>query len=738
MNDNPKWNLETQPQNIESPNQAEQTEKNLGSMLEAMKKWNVSKEKMEHIINYVLKLAEIESKYTDQKEDIKKEVRFFIESSLWNKLYKHLGEYNIWKFDVDGQKGLDTEESKNYSKAIGESITQIILLGWLNKFSTIHYESNSKSWLSNWDKWLADKVDLQSYILGEKGGKNFAEWIIQKTGNISEEELRKMQESQFNPTSQESWGELWILLAKEFWNGLEDVLRFLGNIPSGIVLLPRYTFHRALTSSDNLNIESKTEAEIKLKELIEQNPSLAILELLWEKWIEMIKKLWDMMTSWKQWDIAMMMVTIAGLIAGGAWAIKFGLNMARKSAVKSARLAGREARSAGTTTSREVRSTLKSGVVKTGRVAEVAGRVDDAVSGAGIGHIIWAPSWKPGNVEHGWKTPWKAGTAETWYQLKPKVPDDQSLIEWLFREKVVNYAWWDNLGEMAFWKENPLTQNFQYPSGFKLDGKTYQDIVLPQMLETDRIKTQIMQDVANWTWGWMHNATLKWAEDPSRAVDKILSVYNGNPNWLLDISRWTLYYNTLWEVYNALQKVLHHSEVKKVFIKDNFKSYSTWYRDINLTVQTKTWNVFELQLNTKKLLDAKGDGLVISKDNIEAIRSKMQENPQSNYYWNLVETLYDWREFFTKSDIEINDRLNKFLGSKSTKHTYIDLPRIGERVSGHKLYELSREIWSVFSVRNNPGRLIPEWLNGYTMEQIGTYSSKLDQYSNLLYDSALS
>ena len=76
MNDNPKWNLETQPQNIESPNQAEQTEKNLGSMLEAMKKWNVSKEKMEHIINYVLKLAEIESKYTDQKEDIKKEVRY--------------------------------------------------------------------------------------------------------------------------------------------------------------------------------------------------------------------------------------------------------------------------------------------------------------------------------------------------------------------------------------------------------------------------------------------------------------------------------------------------------------------------------------------------------------------------------------------------------------------------------------------------------------------------------------
>ncbi len=186
MNDNFKSNFEIQSQNIESKKPTEQTEKNLGSMLEAMKKWNVSKEKMEHIINYVLKLAEIESKYTDQKEDIKKEVRFFIESSLWNKLYKHLGEYNISKFDIDSQKGLDTEESKNYAKAIGGSITQIMLLGWLNTFSTIHHESNSKSWLANWDKWLANKVDLQSYIFGGKDGKNFTEWLIQKVGNITE------------------------------------------------------------------------------------------------------------------------------------------------------------------------------------------------------------------------------------------------------------------------------------------------------------------------------------------------------------------------------------------------------------------------------------------------------------------------------------------------------------------------------------------------------------------------
>ena len=48
MNDNFKPNFEIQSQNIESKKPTEQTEKNLGSMLEDMKKWNVSKEKMEH------------------------------------------------------------------------------------------------------------------------------------------------------------------------------------------------------------------------------------------------------------------------------------------------------------------------------------------------------------------------------------------------------------------------------------------------------------------------------------------------------------------------------------------------------------------------------------------------------------------------------------------------------------------------------------------------------------------
>ncbi len=47
-----------------------------------------------------------------------------------------------------------------------------------------------------------------------------------------------------------------------------------------------------------------------------------------------------MMKSGKQGDIAMLTVTIAGLLAGGAGAVKLASSMARKSAVESARRAG--------------------------------------------------------------------------------------------------------------------------------------------------------------------------------------------------------------------------------------------------------------------------------------------------------------------------------------------------------------------------------------------------------------
>lgn len=102
---------------------------------------------------------------------------------------------------------------------MSEAITQIVILGWINNFSQIHSESDSKDGVKNGDKWLADNINVFKMVFWEKGKKWFAEELIQKSWEISEEELHKMQENVFHPTSKESWKELWILLSKVLkWN----------------------------------------------------------------------------------------------------------------------------------------------------------------------------------------------------------------------------------------------------------------------------------------------------------------------------------------------------------------------------------------------------------------------------------------------------------------------------------------------------------------------------------------
>jgi hypothetical protein len=72
-------------------------------------------------------------------------------------------------------------------------------------------------------------------------------------------------------------------------------LRFLANIPSSIILIPRYLNYRIDINSNNELI--KTEGEIKIQELVNENPALAIIDILGEKGIDMIKNIAEMLTS---------------------------------------------------------------------------------------------------------------------------------------------------------------------------------------------------------------------------------------------------------------------------------------------------------------------------------------------------------------------------------------------------------------------------------------------------------
>ncbi len=272
--------------------------------------------------------------------NIQNDVLKFIELSVNNKLASHLSEFNVSKFDKDGEMWLDKFEFWNFKKALEVSIKQIIILDWLQAFSQIHHDSAKISP----DKWLAEKVDIQKHILGDKDSKTFTKQWLEKLGlNLTEEYYHKMEEKKFNPTDGKSWQELWILVGKEVGEWLESILRFFWNVPSWIVLLPRYLTYREryIAYSMNKDIQKANEIEIKKNELVEQNISLALLEILGEKGIDMLKKLWEMVVSWKQWDIAMLLVTIAWILAWWAGLIKMWTRFTRRLAIKNARKVSR-------------------------------------------------------------------------------------------------------------------------------------------------------------------------------------------------------------------------------------------------------------------------------------------------------------------------------------------------------------------------------------------------------------
>jgi hypothetical protein len=330
------------------------------------------------------KLEQLQIKVKSDISDIRLQsnVLRFLSDANKSSLGKALSEFNSKEFDDDQSGGeLNSFEMEQFTNSLADAVNQIISLKDWKKFKEIHEESNNADGISNIDKKLANALDLQEIILGNEG-ESFSEQKLNELG-LTDEELKKMEEKDFDITSSESWKELGILLAKEFGSGVEDVLRFLGNVPSGVVLVPRYTIYRFEANSDDVNVS--IEADIKLKELVEDNPSLALLNLAGEQGIQMIKQMSEMITSGKQGDIAMLMVTIAGLLAGGAGAVKLAAKMGRKSAIKSARNAGRQGR---TNLGRSGRNALRDTSNVAGKFGNMASKVDDIVGGAGLGHIV--------------------------------------------------------------------------------------------------------------------------------------------------------------------------------------------------------------------------------------------------------------------------------------------------------------------------------------------------------------
>ena len=263
---------------------------------------------------------ELISKYSNEYKNLQSDVVSFLNKSFNNSLDTELRDFNIDKFNnKDKKEWFSKYELEQYAQILDKAMNDMNILWSYSDFKKQYKDTNKEpdflSW--KWDIALANNVDLQEYV--------FWKWekhLTDKLHNYSEEELHSMREEKFDITDWDKMKNFIILLWLELWDWVQDILKFIWNIPAWIIILPRYINNRVKLSDDKINTKEEVEAQMENDMLLKENPSLMLCELLWEKWIQMIKKLWEMFVSWKNGDIAMVLVTIAWLIAWWAWVVK--------------------------------------------------------------------------------------------------------------------------------------------------------------------------------------------------------------------------------------------------------------------------------------------------------------------------------------------------------------------------------------------------------------------------------
>lgn len=261
--------------------------------------------------NMVLEKIDLEIKYNLEKNNILLDTQELIINSLKNTLPTHLQEYNVASFDTDNNWIIDQTEEQNYLQELAKMLNHILKLQSAQKFQDIHEEVD---WY-----W---QTQINGYERTEKILNEY--WIDEYLRpDITEHELSEMKERSFDFSSTDSWKEIWILIWNESGESVKDVLKMFASIGSTLWLIWIKYFSKfwdllEQRSSKDPNIAQ--EAAIKVEELMRTNPILWLVELFWEQWIEMIKNLWEMIQSWKQWDIATKITMIFWLLSGAGTA----------------------------------------------------------------------------------------------------------------------------------------------------------------------------------------------------------------------------------------------------------------------------------------------------------------------------------------------------------------------------------------------------------------------------------
>lgn len=299
-------------------------------------------------------------KYSSQYKELNLDINIFLTDAFENRHTDAMSGFNISEFDNKDDKIWFSEyELEQFAAILDKAMNQMNIL-WTykefkEKYNEVWEQPSILSW--KWDIALSNKIDLQEYVLWEAD-----KHLTDNLHDFSEQDLIEMKEENFDITDEQKMKNFIILLWLELWEWIEDIFKFIWNIPACLVILPRYIYNRGvMLGSWWINNSNEVNSEMENDLLLKQNPALMICEILWEKWVQMIKDLWKMMISWKNWDVAMWIVMVAWLLAWWAGAVKFWAKMWKMARVE--KIAG--------------------------KVQHWASKVDDIVWWAWIWHMTW-------------------------------------------------------------------------------------------------------------------------------------------------------------------------------------------------------------------------------------------------------------------------------------------------------------------------------------------------------------
>lgn len=286
------------------------------------------------------KIESILASNPDQRDMLRK----FIDDAMNNRLTDGLADLNKEEAYKEILVGDNSERDAKFAENVATAMQNAIRVGDIKTLNRVRGEINSHSFMEP-DLFAAHHLNASRLVDGT------SEVVSTYAFNFTEADIKEMKALPI--ASVEGMKALVPLLAREAPGQVEGLLKFLGSVPSAAIAMGRYLALRAVVNASN-NPQEAAAAEIQVAMLVKEIPALALLDMVGEKGVQMIKNIAGKLVSGKVGDIVEVAVIIAGLIAGGA------------------SVAGAMARAAGAETVANA----------AGRVADVASRVDVIASGS--------------------------------------------------------------------------------------------------------------------------------------------------------------------------------------------------------------------------------------------------------------------------------------------------------------------------------------------------------------------